>query len=152
MRFTLPLLAAGILTTGPATAGNLDFMTGHWRSAPGPGNNAPVSEEIWTDGAGGIYLGVNRTLVGDRAQAFEFLRIVRDEGGETRYCAQPGGEPGACFRLVEAGDRHAVFENPDHDFPQRIRYARSDDVMTATISDLAGEQSFSFEWSLVVAD
>ena len=52
-------------------------------------------------------------------------------------------------RLVETGDSHAVFENDAHDFPQRIRYARDGDTLTATISDMSGEQSFSFVWTRV---
>ncbi len=142
MRFTLPVLAVGVLSFGSAGAEPLDFLEGHWRSAPGP----EVSEEVWTDGAGGIHLGVNRSISGDRAQAFEYLRIVSDAAGDVQYCAQPGGGPGTCFRMVESGEHHAVFENPDHDFPQRIRYARSGNLLTATISDLEGSQSFSFEW------
>ncbi len=41
----------------------------------------------------------------------------------------------------------AVFENPDHDFPQRIRYALAEDgTLSATISDHAGTKSETFRF------
>lgn len=145
MRLMLSALALSAALTAPASAGDLDFLTGHWRSDPG----RQVTEEIWTDGNGGLFLGVNRTLVEGEARAFEFLRIAYNEEGEGEYCAQPDGGEATCFRLVETGDSHAVFENDAHDFPQRIRYARDGDTLTATISDMFGEQSFSFVWTRV---
>lgn len=145
MRAILSALLLAAATSSPVLAGDLDFMTGHWASEPGP----RVTEEIWTDGEGGLFLGVNRTLVDGEARAFEYLRIAYNDDGEGEYCAQPNGGTATCFRLVETGDSHAVFENAEHDFPQRIRYAREDDTMTATISDMSGEQSFSFVWTRV---
>ena len=143
MRVTLAALGLATALTAPALASDLDFMTGHWTSGPG----RQVTEEIWTDGTGGLFLGVNRTLVDGEARAFEYLRIAYNDEGEGEYCAQPNGGPATCFRLVETGDSHAVFENEEHDFPQRIRYSRDADTMTATISDMSGEQSFSFVWT-----
>ena len=145
MRVTLAALALATTLTAPALAGDLDFMTGHWTSGPG----RQVTEEIWTDGNGGLFLGVNRTLVDGQARAFEYLRIAYNDEGEGEYCAQPNGGPATCFQLVETGDGFAVFENAEHDFPQRIRYSRDADTMTATISDMSGEQSFSFVWTRV---
>jgi hypothetical protein len=38
------------------------------------------------------------------------------------------------FPLVSVTDDTVVFENPDHDFPQRITYQRNgDDSVTATV-------------------
>ncbi|HAQ34891.1 MAG: hypothetical protein CMF74_17375 [Maricaulis sp.] len=145
MRLISSVLALSAYLTAPAFAGDLDFITGHWRSEPG----RQVTEEIWTDGTGHLFLGVNRTLVDGEARAFEYMRIAWNEDGEGEYCAQPNGGEATCFRLVETGESHVVFENAGHDFPQRIRYAREDETLTATISDMTGEQSFSFVWTLV---
>lgn len=40
------------------------------------------------------------------------------------YIAQPSGRPPTPFRLLRIGEHEAVFENPEHDFPQRITYSR----------------------------
>ncbi|RKQ96598.1 DUF6265 family protein [Maricaulis maris] len=145
----LALAALVIAACAPASSAlgqddTLDWMTGHWRSTGGD----PVIEEVWTDSAGGLLLGVNRTRVDGSAVGFEFLRI--ELAGETgRYCAQPGGRPASCFELVERGASSVRFENPDHDFPNVIAYSREGDVMTAVISDMSGEQAMSFAWTLV---
>jgi hypothetical protein len=120
-------------------------MSGHWRSADGD----PVVEEFWTDAAGGLMLGGNRTISSGRAVAFEYLRIEPGPDGGTRYCAQPGGRAATCFDLVEAMQDRARFENPEHDFPQRIEYRREGDTLTATISDMARTQSLDFVWRRV---
>ncbi len=56
-------------------------------------------------------------------------------GADTFYIARPPENPyPTAFRLVSLTDDTAVFENPTHDFPQRIIYRRtSDDAMTASI-------------------
>lgn len=138
------------LTTSPAMTAELDelaWMSGHWRSSTDEG---VISEEVWSDGAGGLMLGTNRTLRGEQAVAFEFMRIVSSpDGTQTRYCAQPGGAAAICFVLVGQSERHVRFENPDHDFPQVIEYRRDDDALTARVSDLTGAQSLSFSWQRV---
>jgi hypothetical protein len=141
-----PLLATSLFMTLPAlaAANDLSWMEGHWRSEA----DGRVSEEIWTNGEGGLYLGVNRTISGGQASGFEFLRIINTDE-RTAYCAQPGGGEAVCFDRVEGGAHAVTFENPEHDFPQRITYVRDGDRLTATISDLAGEQAFSFGWERV---
>ena len=125
-------------------SGDLSWISGHWRSD----ENERVSEEFWTDDTGGLMLGGNRTIAGGQARAFECLRIQSSPEGRS-YCAQPGGGEATCFALSEQGDNWVLFENPDHDFPQRIRYERDGGRLTATISDLSGEQSFAFQWNRV---
>lgn len=138
------------LTTGPAMAAELDelrWMSGHWRSSTDEG---VISEEVWSDGAGGLMLGTNRTLRDQQAVAFEFMRITSNpDGAQTRYCAQPGGATAICFVLVDQSERHVRFENPDHDFPQVIEYRREGDALTARVSDLSGAHSLSFSWQRV---
>ncbi len=134
-------LACTPLVAADGQAPRLDWLAGHWAST----NGDPVIEEIWTNGDGGLLLGVNRTQIEGRAVGFEFLRIEIGED-ETRYCAQPGGRTAACFTLTEHSDHHARFENAAHDFPQVIQYQRDGDRLSATISDLSGEQAMRFDW------
>ena len=56
------------------------------------------------------------------------------------------GRPAVPFRLAAAEGTSVSFENPAHDFPQRIRYERSGDTLTATLSKLDGSepQVFTF--------
>ena len=80
-------------------------------------------------------LAVSRTLKGDRMTGFEFLRIVERNGGLV-YIAQPGGRPPTEFVLTRISAESATFENPAHDFPKMIRYAkRPDGTLEARVSD-----------------
>ncbi|WP_421788447.1 DUF6265 family protein [Hyphobacterium sp.] len=144
MRNIACALAPLLTAAAPALANDLDWITGHWRGEDG----GQVSEEIWTNGDGGLHLGVNRTVIDGQARGYEFLLIAMTEDGAT-YCAQPGGNEATCFASTSVAANRAVFENPEHDFPQRIVYQRDGDVLTATISDLNGEQVYEFGWTLV---
>ncbi|MEO1309451.1 MAG: DUF6265 family protein [Pseudomonadota bacterium] len=123
-------------------APDLGWLSGHWRAE----REGRVSEEIWTDAEGGLMLAVNRSVRDGRARGFEFLRIQLF--GEPALYAQPGGGPATRFALVEAGAGYVVFENPDHDFPQRVLYRREGNRLTATASDLEGGNPQVFRWAL----
>ena len=70
---------------------------------------------------GGNLLGISRTTRGDSLAGFEFMRI-HGRGDTLIFAAQPSGQPPADFFATLVGDRDVLFENPAHDFPQRIRY------------------------------
>lgn len=65
----------------------------------------------------------------------EALLLVR-MGADIFYIARPRqNEYPIGFRLVAQTDTEFVFENPTHDFPQRITYLRTAaDSFTATIA------------------
>ena len=56
-----------------------------------------------------------------------------------------GGAPVA-FALVRHDTASATFENPAHDYPQRIVYARDGDTLTATISAIDGSKPRSWSY------
>lgn len=67
-------------------------------------------------------LGISRSVRDGRTVAFEFIRIVELVGGELAFIASPSGQNTTQFSMTSLGDREVIFENPDHDFPQRIIY------------------------------
>ena len=91
-----------------------------------------------------MMLGVSRTVVGDKAVGFEFLRVeARPEG--VYYVAQPNGRAGTEFKLTKLEGESAVFENPEHDHPKIIRYRKNEDgSLTARIEGDEGVQAFVF--------
>jgi hypothetical protein len=64
--------------------------------------------------------------------------------GALAYLAQPGGRAPVAFRLAAREGTSATFENPTHDFPQRIRYVRAGETLTATISAMDGSNAMSW--------
>ncbi len=102
---------------------DLAWLQGCWMGA----EKERSYTEQWMKPAAKTMLGMSRTIVKDRTVAYEFLLIRQDEAGEIALVAKPSGQKEASFKLVKLADREAVFENPDHDFPQRIIY-RSPEV------------------------
>lgn len=106
------------------------FMAGCWSGAHADSGRS--SYEIWVAPKAERMLGISQTVRPDRTE-FEFLRIER-AGGNVDYVAQPSGRPPTRFRLIDASATHAEFANPEHDFPQRIRYTRESDLLRADLS------------------
>lgn len=127
---------------GIADLAKLDWMVGTWRLQDGE----TVTEEHWRPLQGNTMLGTSHTFGGERTLAFEFLRLTVARG-QIGYVAMPGGKTPTTFLLQTLGEGVAVFENAEHDYPQRIRYERTDKGVTATISLLDGKkaQAFVFE-------
>jgi hypothetical protein len=82
------------------------------------------SVEQWMAPAGGVMLGMARTLKNGRTVEFEFMQIRADGDGRLVYVAQPQGRPPTEFTLLRQAEAEAVFENAAHDFPQRVSYRR----------------------------
>lgn len=122
----MPLLRAVaiVLMLSCAPAAALEppaWLAGHWRSE----QDGRTTDEVWLAPAQGLMTGMSRSHGGPRP-FFEFLRIEQ-RGVEVHYLAQPRGGAATEFRAVQANADSAVFENPTHDFPQRIVYERRAD-------------------------
>jgi Domain of unknown function (DUF6265) len=113
----LLLLAAPAQPLPKITVSDLGWLAGCWASRDGE----PGSQEQWMAPAGGTLLGMSRTVKNGRTVAWEFLQIRESEGG-LAFVAKPSGQEEATFPLLRAGERELVFENPAHDFPQRVLY------------------------------
>lgn len=97
---------------------DLAWMQGCWEGHDG---TAVVTEQ-WMKPAGGCMLAMSRTVKDEQTVGYEFLRVWQDESGAIYFTARPSGQPEASFKLVRASKTEVVFENPQHDFPQRIIY------------------------------
>ena len=104
-------------------------------------------EELWTGPRGGALLGLHRDVKGQRLLSWEFLRIQATDAGIV-YFASPRSAPPTAFKLVEAGDKRAVFENKEHDFPQRILYwVDAKGALHARIEGPQGGKTVAEEWA-----
>ncbi|WP_197526004.1 DUF6265 family protein [Gemmatimonas aurantiaca] len=114
----------------PSDPVRLQWLAGCWaQRAPGR-----LIEEQWMVPQGGVMIGMSRTVVRDTARSWEFLRIAKT-GDRLAYIATPSGQAETTFPLVALSDTLVTFENPQHDFPQRISYRRiRSDSVVATIS------------------
>ena len=120
----------------------LAWIVGTWERTHGDKKTI----EHWMPHAGTTIMGMSHTYDSKRTHFFEFMRIAT-HGGRIAYIVQPGGDPPVLFRAVKVTEDEAVFENPKHDHPQRIRYVKTEKGMTATISMMDGSKAtdFAFE-------
>jgi hypothetical protein len=123
------------------TLADISWISGDWQTAP---SGRKQIEEHWTAVAGGSMMGMSRAVAGDKTVEFEYLRIEQRTDG-IYYVAHPGARcPGTDFKLTSASATEAVFENPQHDFPKRIIYRKTDDGLTASIDAGEGSKGMSF--------
>ena len=122
---TLIALAVVLTTSRPTTvhanadpAAALAWLAGCWASEGGE----PGSGEQWMSPAGGTLLGTSRTVAKGRTVAHEFMQIREHEPGRLAFIANPSGQAQATFPVKSLGEQAVVFENPTHDFPQRVIY------------------------------
>jgi hypothetical protein len=113
--FVAPLIA-GAQASPLARAG---WLAGCWElRAPNR-----VTLEMWMPPLGDLMLGASRTTVGSATSDFEQLKL-KVEGDKLVYIAAPSGQQETSFTSTSIGDTLIVFENPAHDFPQKIIYRR----------------------------
>jgi hypothetical protein len=141
----LVLCVAHPALAGDATVDGLEWLAGYWTITGEDG--AIAVEELWLSVAGQVMVGVHRDARNPERVFFEYLRIEARDGG-VYYGSKPSNQPEAVFRLTEhePGAR-ALFENPDHDFPQRIAYTLDGGVLTVTISGIVGAEERSSRWT-----
>lgn len=136
------LILAAQLAGPPATIDQMAWLKGCWvQTRP----NGAV-EELWMGPAGGVMLGMGRTVRDGKLRDYEYTRIVEAEGS-LAYVAEPSGQEKATFPLKELTPDQAVFENPAHDFPQRVIYRRTGpDAIVGRIEGQIGGQARSVDF------
>lgn len=92
-----------------------------------------VIEEQWMAPRGGVMVGMSRTVRDGKLVEYEFIRLF-ESNGRLVYQAMPSRQAPTDFTSTVTSDTLLIFENPAHDFPQRIIYRRQGtDSLTARI-------------------
>lgn len=121
---------------------SLAWLAGSWSN-----NDGETSiEEHWTRPVGGTMLGKNRTVSNGQTVFFEYLRIESAPDGIVYLASPKGRQPPTSFKLTQIGAQHVTFENPQHDFPQRIMYRRQGDMLHGRIEGRQNGRPASEEW------
>lgn len=145
-------LAAFFLPGGAAASGaeigDVSWLSGCWASD----GAEPGSGEQWTMPAGGSMFAVSRTVRGGKTTAFEFLRIIETEDGGLLYIALPSGQTLTTFVMISISPDEVVFENPDHDFPQRVAYRRAAGQLVGRIEGTINGQDRRIEFPMTAVD
>jgi len=117
------------------------WLQGCWQMTAGD----RIVEEQWMAPRAGVMLSVGRTVRGTQLIEYEWV-LLRDKDGALEYEAHPSGQPSAVFTAKTATATEVVFENPAHDFPQRVGYKRDGDALLAWIDGTTGGKSRRIEF------
>ena len=128
MKALFALLLACTCTVAGAQVQRLAWLSGCWSLSTAE----RTVDEQWTLPRAGSMLGMSRTVRGDKLVAHEFV-IVRERGELLDYEVSPSGQPVTVFTSISVDAGSVVFENLQHDFPQRVAYQRTGDQLLAWI-------------------
>lgn len=119
---------------------DLSWLPGYWLSC----DNGKEVSETWSDMRAGIMFGTTVTFHGGEV-SWEYSRIGPGRGGYS-YFAQVGNQPVTEFALVRNSKGEAVFENRGHDFPQRVIYRRTGNMLLGRIEGVVNGKARAEEW------
>lgn len=114
----LTALAPALVRADDTSLERLGWLAGCWAAEKGEAG----SVEHWLPLAGGTMLGIGRTVRNGRTVEHEFMQIRLNAEGQPVFIAQPSRQKEATFVATSIGERAVTFENPAHDFPQRVIY------------------------------
>lgn len=102
-----------------ARVARLEWLSGCWvRETP-----TRTVEEQWMAPRGGMMIGMSRTVGKADGKTVEFEQVrIEERESVLVYTAKPSGQPEASFTSITLTDSIVVFEDPKHDFPQRVGY------------------------------
>ncbi|HEY9068598.1 MAG TPA: DUF6265 family protein [Burkholderiaceae bacterium] len=126
----LMLVASLAQAQGAAGVQRLAWLQGCWRLDAGP----RIVEEQWMAPRGQTMLGSSRTVRDGKTIEHEFVIVRETAGGQLAYEVSPSGRPPTVFTSTSVDDDGSVvFENLQHDFPQRVAYRRNGGDLLAWI-------------------
>ena len=135
--------AAAAAQEAKPTVNDLAWLAGSW---VGETKSGMRMEEHWTAPNGNTMIGIHRDVGKGRTMLFEFLRIAV-QNDQIVYLSMPNGRsPATPFPLKEVSGTRVVFENPTHDFPQRIIYWKDGNDLRARIEGTMNGKAGSEEW------
>jgi hypothetical protein len=103
---------------------SLSWFSGCWLLEE---SNGRVTTECWMKPQGGVMLGISQAVKNGKTTSTEFIRIQKNTDGKLQYIANPSGQKETPFTMISFSKNEVLFENPEHDFPQKIRYKKLPD-------------------------
>jgi hypothetical protein len=108
------LRASAVAAGPPATLDQMKWLVGHWKGT-GLGG---ISEEMWSEPAGGVMMGMYRLVINGKPSLYEFIHLAEENGSlvmklkhfNADLTAWEEKERFVTFRLVRIGANEAHFD------------------------------------------
>ncbi len=112
---------------------NVELSDFSWLSGKWSGMQDETQfSEIWKSAEGNSMSGRGIAIANNDTVFSENIRLEQ-RGDDLFYTVNVSGEDGVDFKFSGYKNDSAVFENPEHDFPQRIVYFHKGDELYACI-------------------
>lgn len=120
-RFVLAaLMTGGVAHAQQPAFERIQWLTGCWEIA----GAARRTVEVWQAPSRGMMMGGSFSVTDTSSRENEQLRLFF-VGDTLVYEAHPSSQARTPFKATTVAPGNLVFENPGHDFPQKISYRRS---------------------------
>ncbi|MCB0356714.1 MAG: hypothetical protein KDD40_06885 [Bdellovibrionales bacterium] len=120
----------------------LDWMKGRWVG----GYNGSNMESYYTTSEGGLILGQTK-IAGHKGIEFYEFEKFEEQDGDILLTPMPFGKLGVTFTATLVTNKKVIFENPEHDFPNKIIYMlERENRMIARIEGIQNGQYISEEF------
>jgi hypothetical protein len=139
-----------------AGVASMAWLAGEWTSDEG----GTAFDEHWLAPRGDSMFAVSRMVEGGKTGMIELSSIedaadgtwlrIRHYGRALEPWKMDAAGPLA-MKLVESGERKAVFEDAKREFPKRLVYSREGDVLTARLEGKQGGKPADEEFKLKLA-
>ena len=144
------IAVVALLGFGPRPVGaaemsleRLAWLAGTWEGV----SDGVRMEETWSTPAGGGLVGMHKDTRGGKMVSYEFFRIVPQKDGRVCYMASQLGRAPVPFCAAAMEDSAVVFENLQHDYPQRVLYRLlADGRLHARIEGPQAGRTVAMEW------
>ena len=151
MKVKNSILAAIVLSgassiSAQATLGDFKDMSGCWLMR----DDAKQLQirEYWMPPEGTSILGMSRTIKSGKTSAYEYMRIEERKDGIYFISRPHENRDETEFKLVSKQGGRFVFENKEHDFPQRVIYMADRSGLTGRIEGSSNGKPLAVEFPM----
>ena len=143
--FWFVILAASIgVHPQTATIESFAGMAGCWERD----SKGSLISEMWMKPAGSSIFGMGRTVKGGKTVDFEMMRIEQRADGIYFVARPKANAEETPFKLKSSSAGDFVFENLQHDFPQRVIYKANGNSLTGRIEGTQNGKSMGIDFPM----
>jgi hypothetical protein len=130
------VISSKVIATPCSSLAHLNWLIGEWQTD----NSSNFNKEVWRKISNKTFEGQGKTNTSS-----ESLRII-EMSNEIFYLAKVAHNlMPIAFKLVDCKDKHSIFENMLHDFPNKIEYRQIDNnTMQVKVSENS-KKSFTIQ-------
>jgi len=125
---------------------DLGRMAGCWEQKD-PAKGLFISEQ-WMSPAGTSILGMGRTVKNGKTVGFEYMRIEQSADGIFFIARPHDNKDETPFKLKSSAANEVVFENLEHDFPQRVIYKLLGTKLVGRIEGTQNGKQMAFDFPM----